>query len=50
MPLQLMALIKYSGLDHLYEPIEEYVHEEETTVLQDATPTAAKDDETDVEG
>ena len=38
------------GLDHLYEPIDKYVHEEETTALQDATPTTAKDDETDVEG
>ena len=38
------------GLDHLYEPIDKYVHEEETTAFQDATPTTAKDDETDVEG
>ena len=38
------------GMDHLYEPIHDYLHEEESTTLQDATPGAANDDETDVEG
>ena len=38
------------GMDHLYEPIDDYLHKEESTTLQDATPGAANDDETDVEG
>ena len=39
-----------SGMDHLYEPIHDYLHEEDSTTLQDATPAAANDGETDVEG
>ena len=39
------------GMDHLYEPIHaDYLHEEESTTLQDATPAAANDEETDVDG
>ena len=37
------------GLDHLYEPIDEYC-EENTTTLKDTTSPASDDDEIDAEG